>query len=265
MNIGIIGHGVVGKAIAEGFENLGNKIFVHDIKYKTTIENISNTDVVFICVPSPIAENGSCDTSIIEKIFLDLNELNYKGVVAVKTTVWPGFTVSMQNKYPTLEICFVPEFLRERCAYEDFTENHMLLAVGTENANTFNFIKILHSFYPTNCVMLSPTEAEILKYYNNIFATVKITFANLMYELCEHYGCNYTKIKDAFILTNKTKDLYLDVNNSLRGFSGPCLPKDIEAIAFLLQVLQKDYQFFSAIIHDNKKFKPTVFPGMRLT
>ena len=59
MNIGIVGNGIVGGAIKYGFEKLGHNIVVHDIKLKTKIEDVVNTNIVFICVPTP--STSICD------------------------------------------------------------------------------------------------------------------------------------------------------------------------------------------------------------
>jgi UDP-glucose 6-dehydrogenase len=79
-----------------------------------------------------------------------------------------GNKVACIEKHKTLAICFVPEFLRERCAITDFTENHDLLAIGTESLDVFKKIKESHGNYPKNYSMMHPTEAEILKYYSNV-------------------------------------------------------------------------------------------------
>ena len=59
MNIGIVGEGVVGSAIKCGFERLGHDVFIHDIKYGTTIDVVLNTEVCYICVPTPSKDDGS--------------------------------------------------------------------------------------------------------------------------------------------------------------------------------------------------------------
>ena len=83
-----------------------------------------DAEIVFVCVPTPQAADGSCDTSIIESVIQELNLYDYKGVVAIRSTVVPGFTQRMIETYKNLTICFVPEFLRERCAADDFINNH---------------------------------------------------------------------------------------------------------------------------------------------
>ena len=262
MNIGIIGLGVIGSACKYGFEKLGHTVKVHDIKFDTTIDEVLDTDIVYICVPTPTNEDGSCDTSIVEGEVLSLNEKGYKGVVVIKSTVKPT-TTDRLIKETGLNLCFVPEFLRERCAISDFTENHDLLAVGTHSDTIFELIKECHGNYPKEYSKLSPTEAELLKYYSNTFNALRVIFSNEMYEICEAVGADYTKIKDTFIKRGTTKDLYLDVNDNFRGYGGVCLPKDTKALDAFVKELNLDLKLFETIDSENNKFKTTVFNGMR--
>lgn len=263
MKLGIIGLGIVGSANKVGFKHLGHDVVEHDIKLNTKIDDVLNTEVVFICVPTPQTDTGNCDTSIIEDVIENLNSLNYKGIIAIRSTVTPGFTQKMSDTYKNLTICFVPEFLRERCAVDDFVYNHKLLVVGTHDIWVYQKIVKAHNGLPENTEHLTPNEAEVLKYYNNVFAALRVTFANVMYEVCEQLECDYTTIKDAYIKTGKAVDMYLDVNPNLRGYGGMCLPKDVQAISSLLNDLKLNYDLFKTIHNDNKKFKKTVFNGMR--
>ena len=182
MIIGIIGLGVVGSANKYGFKKIGHKVFVHDIKLKTKIENLIKTKIIFLCVPTPSNKNGSCNTSIVESVIKDLHSINYKGIICIRSSTEPGFTEKVIKKYKNNRICFVPEFLRERMAKKDFIENHELLAVGTKSKKIFKEVVRAHGKLPKNTKMLSPTEAEILKYYINVFASLRVTFANIFFE-----------------------------------------------------------------------------------
>jgi len=116
---------------------------------------------------------------------------------------------------------------------------------------------------PEHTEHLTPNEAEVLKYYNNVYAALRVTFANVMYEICDKLDCDYTTIKNAYIKTGKATDMYLDVNPNLRGYGGMCLPKDTQAIASLLKQLNLDFELINSVHTDNEKFKKTVFNGMR--
>ena len=263
MKIGIIGLGAVGSANKQGFEHLGHEVLVHDIRLSTSIKDVLSTEINFICVPTPSADDGQCDTTILESVIQELNDNNYNGIIAIRSTAVPGFTQSMIEKHKTLAICFVPEFLRERCAADDFINNHKLLAVGTFDIWVFRKVVKAHGNLPEHTEHLTPTEAEVLKYFNNVYASLRVTFANVMYEICEKLNCDYTTIKNSYIKTGKAVDMYLDVSDGLRGYGGMCLPKDTKALARLMEKLNLDLHLIASIDQDNSKFKKTVFNGMR--
>ena len=183
--IAIVGHGYVGKAMSKFFESHYDLV-IYDppAGYEVSKEEVNSCYATFVCVPTPRNDDGSCDTSNVQSVLKDLSDINYKGIVAIKSTVEVGFTNSMIDKFKNLTICFVPEFLRERCAEADFVENHQLLAVGTNDPFVFNRVSESHGSLPKNFVQLTTTEAEILKYYNNVFAATKIIFANLRFNSC---------------------------------------------------------------------------------
>ena len=263
MKIGIVGVGVVGSAIKYGFEKLGHEVKVHDTRYDTTLKDVLNTEICYICVPTPSDHDGACDTSIVQQVILELDDHAYSGVVAIKSTVTPGTTASLQDWYTDLDICFVPEFLRERCAEVDFTEKHYLCVIGTEDPHIYQAVKESHGKYPHKFVRLSPTEAELAKYFNNTFNATLVTFANSFYEICGEMGANYKAIKDSMITMDHIPDKYLDCNASFRGFGGMCLPKDTKALNNLCKSRGIDVEFFNMLLKENSKYKTTVFKGMR--
>tara|TARA_R110000751_G_scaffold36949_1_gene89854 strand:+ start:301 stop:1089 length:789 start_codon:yes stop_codon:yes gene_type:complete len=260
MKVGIVGIGVVGNACKFGFELLGHQVSVHDIKFNTTIDNVIDTSVIFICVPTPSREDGSCDICIVEEIIKDLKDRDYKGVIAIKSTVLPGTTENLISE-TGLNICFVPEFLRERCAVTDFTEQHDVCIIGTADTETFEIIKECHGNYPEQFVQLTPTESEFCKYFNNVYNAMLIIFANSFYELCKKTNVNYTNVKNAIIKRKHINSNYLECNDYFRGFGGVCLPKDTAAMAMLAK--ETNVKFFENLLEENSKYKITVFEGMR--
>lgn len=262
MKVGIVGVGAVGSACRKGFELLGHEVKVYDPKFNSKIEDVVDTDITYVCVPTPEAEDGSCDLSIVRSTIHSLEKLAYAGVVALKSTSVPGTTEQLISE-TNLRMCFVPEFLRERSAVEDFVVNHELLAVGCHDEDIFKVVVDSHGFFPKNTVMLTPTEAEILKYYSNVFNATRIVFANAMYEICQNLGADYDKVKDTYLIRGTASPDYLNCNEKMRGYGGMCLPKDTKAIDSLVKNLGLDLKLFEAIDQDNKKFKRTVFPGMR--
>jgi UDPglucose 6-dehydrogenase len=261
MKIGVIGSaGVVGGACKFGFELLGHNVAVHDIALDTTIDDVLDTVAVYICVPTPRDEDGSCDVSIVEQVIHDLQERNYEGIIAIKSTVVPGTTERLRTE-TGLNICFVPEFLRERCAITDFTENHDVCILGCMDDMTYKILKDCHGSYPDEFVRLTPSEAEFCKYFNNVYNAMLIIFANSFYEACKIQGVNYTNVKNAVVKRKHIHGNYLECNDNFRGFGGMCLPKDVSAMAKLMQETGVD--FFQDLLDENSNYRITVFEGMR--
>jgi UDPglucose 6-dehydrogenase len=274
MKIGVIGQGVVGSAVSAGMERLGHELRIHDIKLKTDISIVNDTEIVFICVPTPQKHDGSCDTNIVESVIRDLIGLKYAGIIAIKSTVNPGFTEQMMKQWEaeimdmgqtsTSKFCFVPEFLREKSAFYDFTEGHDILVVGVHNSVLCDKVVRAHGHYPKSIAQMKPTEAELAKYYSNTFNALRIVFANGFYEVCKKLGADYSKIKHAMMKRPTMVDVYMDCNENFRGFAGVCLPKDTSAFASLSTKLGVKAQIFQTIVDDNRLYRPTVFDGMRM-
>jgi UDPglucose 6-dehydrogenase len=262
MNIGIIGLGVVGTACKNGFASQGHDVLVHDIKLGTNIVDIIGTDIVYVCIPTPISKNGTCDLSELRLIVQQLKTNLYSGVIAIKSTVPPGTTQQLLNE-TSLNICFVPEFLREWCATDDFINNHKLLAIGCNTQEVFEISKKSHGSLPETVCRLTPTEAEILKYYSNVFNALRVTFANKMFELCQMLGADYNTVKETYLIRKTATQDYMDCSDDLRGYGGLCLPKDTKVLMNVFAQLGLDLELISAIDKDNAKFKKTVPTGMR--
>ena len=92
MKIGIAGLGVVGSACKSGFERCGYDVSVHDPKFFTNLNDIVNTEIVYICVPTPAKQDGTCDSSIVHETIVELMRLGYEGIIAIKSTITPGTT-----------------------------------------------------------------------------------------------------------------------------------------------------------------------------
>ena len=132
MLIGFIGVGVVGSTVRDVLAETYDTCF-YDPKYENTkIIDVINSDIVFISVPTP-TDNQLCDLSIMNDIMDKLNELKYSGIMCIKSTVIPETTFKYITKYNNDKICFCPEFLRERCAHDDFKYNNKNFRVENDD------------------------------------------------------------------------------------------------------------------------------------
>lgn len=254
MRVGIVGLGNVGRALLHGFEKLGHELTVHDKKLATSIRSVLAAEVVYVCVDTPAAENGTCDTRAVRLVADELAVEDFGGIVAIKSTVTPGTTAALQRRHPKCRFAHVPEFLRQRVAVSDFTDNHDVCIIGTDSDADFLRIKASHGHFPKAFRWVTPTEAELAKYFGNAYNAMLVTFANNFYELCGKFDADYGAVKESMVLRQHIYDRYLDCSPDLRGFAGACLPKDMVALATLCGELGMDIEMFKAILADNAKY-----------
>ena len=256
MKVGIIGRGTVGSAVYDGLEGQGHDVKFYDPKYEgSRIEDVLDTECVFLSVPTDSTEAGDCDTSIVERTCDELAAHRYKGLVAVKSTVVPGTTDRMKLKHPTLRMACVPEFLRAKTALADFVYNHDVLVIGVYHDADFELVKKIHGFIPRNVVQVAPIEAEMIKYFNNVHHAVQVTFGNIIYEVCQRIGADYNNVYNAIIKRDCINPHYLLVNEKFRAFGGHCLPKDTKALNNLIKQLGLEFDLIQAALDDNERIK----------
>jgi UDP-glucose 6-dehydrogenase len=263
MILGFIGLGMVGKAIYDVFSENYECIF-YDIKIlNSKITDILISDIVFIAVPTNINNDNKCDLTILNDIVEQLHNLDYKGIICIKSTIIPETTINYINKYSNNKICFCPEFLKERNAYNDFKYNNKICIIGTLCDDVFENIKKVHMNICIEFKKVHPTEAEITKYFRNIYNTNKIILANAFYEVCQSNNIIYDNIIDNLLITNEIDDKYLRCNENLRGPSGPCLVKDTVAFNEYVKSLNNNISIFQALVDDMKLYPKTVIKGTR--
>lgn len=254
--------GMVGSAMRHGMVRIGNTVTTYDIKHpETSLKDVLDTDTVFICVPTPSAEDGRCDTSIVDQVVEDLAKEGYRGLITIKSTVEPGTTDRLATQYPNMRLAFCPEFLREKAQYVDFVENHYVCVVGASNDKDYEVLREAHGSLPKNVARMTPLEAELSKYFWNVFNALRIVYANQFYDVAKAVGADYQKIKNALVKHPNISDAYLEANENMRGFGGNCLPKDTLAFArYAAEHLDRaqGLTIFDGIVEINKRYKTTV-------
>ena len=144
LNMAIVGHGYVGKAVDHGFDtNRINKIIIDPI-YDTSTKDLKRSDkinVAFVCVPTPMGNDGSIDSTIIENVIKDLAKL--KCPIVIKSTITPHVIKKLTKV--TNNIVYNPEFLTERNALEEFVNPPMHI-LGGESKNT-NFVYEIYVYH----------------------------------------------------------------------------------------------------------------------
>jgi|TARA_B110000259_G_scaffold188005_1_gene244428 UDPglucose 6-dehydrogenase len=255
MKIGVIGYGMVGTAITKAFRELDHSVYVYDINIpESSLEETLDSNIIYICVPTKQNKDGSCDVSIVEEIISKLAEYEYDGTVAIKSTTQPGTTTKLQDRFKKLKLAHVPEFLRERCGYEDFTENHNVLIVGTTHKSAYLDVVNSHGHYPKTVTQVKPSESELAKYYSNSYKALRTIFSTTYGEISNHLGVDYKNVLNAFLLENVGEEEYLGYSTEFKGFGGSCLPKDVSALSSFVEKEKLNLNIFKFIIDENKKF-----------
>jgi UDPglucose 6-dehydrogenase len=127
--VGIIGFGFVGESQAFAFAPIADiKIFdIDPTKATHTIDEVLSQDFIFVCIPTPMKENGEQDLSYIENFFRGIGLHNTNAIFILKSTVLPGTTKRLSKEYP-FNIVFCPEFLTEKNAKLDMlTQSRIIL------------------------------------------------------------------------------------------------------------------------------------------
>lgn len=249
MKVGIIGLGHVGTAM----HNLFKEAFVYD-KFKNigTMDDINNCDAAFICVPTPMNENGSCDTTAVDDV---LSWCNCK-VLIIRSTVRVGYTREMAKKLHK-NIVFQPEYYGETTAhpFANLTERNWLSFGGAPEAIDLA-IEVYKTVINSNVKIYqaSSDEVELAKYMENAFLATKVIFINEMYDICEKLGLNYNQVREIWTADPRIGTSHTFIYKDNRGYGGSCLPKDISELHTLEIKNGLDDTLINAVIEKNKKY-----------
>ncbi|MEL1234491.1 MAG: hypothetical protein VW667_11345 [Candidatus Neomarinimicrobiota bacterium] len=242
VSIGIIGKGFVGTAVAHGFSSqtgYGADIRIYDKnpdKSQNTLEDtINNSEFIFLSVPTPADKDGFNDLSIVKSVLEDIHSacVSTDNIILVRSTVVPGTTRLLQEKFPKLRLVFNPEFLTERSAIFDFI-NQTRVVLGGDKTYTQR-VKYLYKHYIVEYLPVLETNfetAEMIKYMNNLFFATKVSFLNEMKLLSDKVGVNWDEAVNGFVLDGRVGHSHLAVPgpDGKLGFGGSCFPKDIQAL-----------------------------------
>ena len=232
LRIGIIGLGTVGNAIVNNFNFPLHTVCIDvDVNKNTTgtYEEILKTDIIFVCVPSPMKDDYSCDTRILENTLKKLKQ--FKGVIVSKVTAPPDVYKKLGKIYPNLVYC--PEFLRENSANLDYAEAKWLVIGGSVKAYMHESLRIMEFLQPNveNAFFCTLEEASIFKYTVNTFLAQKVVFFNQIKSLCDKSKIDYNKLLPFFELDPRLGNSHFRVpgEDGNFGFGGKCFPKDVNA------------------------------------
>ena len=229
--VGVIGNGFVGEAISFAFSSTSD-LYIYDtdpLRSLNDLESLHNCDFVFICVPTPMFEDGSQDLSFVESAFKNATK---KPIYILKSTVLPGTTNELSKKYKKFKIMFSPEFLTERTAKLDMLTQSRIILGGelalTEKAR----ILFNQRFKSKNIIQTDSKTAELIKYMNNTFFATKVSIMNEFKMLCEKIDANWDDALNGFVSDGRIGDSHSNVpgHDGRLGYGGTCFPKDVNAL-----------------------------------
>ena len=210
--------------------------FTTDIK-----KTIEESDVIFIAVGTPPAEDGSADLQYVEAVARDIaRHMNGYKVIVDKSTVpvgtgqrvkaWIKEELAQRGAAYDFDVVSNPEFLREGSAIHDFTHPDRVV-IGAESAKAIEMMKQVYRVLYLNETPFIETNietAEMIKYASNAFLAVKITFINEIANLCEKVGANAQDVAKAMGRDGRISPKFLHPGP---GYGGSCFPKDTLALA----------------------------------
>ena len=225
---------------------------------------VAETELAIICVGTPSRSNGSIDLKFVERVCEQVGQAlagkkDYFTVV-IRSTVLPGSVENVMQ--PILEkysgkkagadfgVCMNPEFLREGTAIDDF-HHPPKTVIGELNPQSGELLAQLYAGLPGPMVRVPIRVAEMVKYVDNTFHALKVTFANEVGNLSKELGVDSHRVMDIFCQDTKLNlsPYYLKPGFA---FGGSCLPKDLRAITSEARILDVATPLLGSILESNR-------------
>jgi len=297
-SIAVIGQGFVGGTLTTVFSERGFDVYAYDkagkyargalpshsdpvAGYPDSVKELilDNEDggtpgfsnIYFVCLPTPMHEDGSADLSIVEGALEELAKVPGDRIAVIKSTVPPGSTERWNRRFNEqgLYVVFNPEFLTEANALDDMRNQNRIILGGPRP--WINEVKqVFQAAFPkVPLIKTSSTTAEMVKYTINTFLAVKVSFANEIAQICEALdgkGLNidYDKVIEYAKFDTRLGTSHWSVpgpvpthdGRYVRGFGGHCFPKDLNALKSLSKDLGVKITMLQAAWDKNLEIRP---------
>lgn len=238
-------------------------------------EGVASCQVVFICVGTPPLEHGDADLSSVESVVRRIAEVAEdpkliveKSTVPVQTGFWIEKTLKLYGRGDTdrFAVASNPEFLREGSAVEDFLHPDRIV-VGVEKPEPAELLRALYGpvlrgdfdcpVHETCArrrevpfLVTDMASAELIKHASNSFLAMKISYINLIADLCERAGADVSMVAEGIGLDRRIGRAFL---NAGIGFGGFCFPKDLQAFVRIGEKLGCDLSLLKEVERINKE------------
>lgn len=284
--VGVIGAGYVGLTTAVCLTELGNRVVCADIdqvkvrhlsqgvvlaheprldellteglatarlRFTTRLSDaVVNADLVFLCLPTPMAADGTPDLAALETVLGQIREvLAPQSVVVIKSTVPVGTTrrVARLLNRPDVAVVSNPEFLREGHAVDDFLHPSRVV-LGADQPAAAKRVELLYAELEAPVVLTDPASAELVKYASNALLAMRLSYANSLAELCERVHADITDVVEGMRHDPRIGGSFLQPGP---GWGGSCLPKDSYALLRTAEESDVDFPLVRATIHTNRR------------
>tara|TARA_B100001093_G_scaffold490545_1_gene529693 strand:+ start:750 stop:1559 length:810 start_codon:yes stop_codon:yes gene_type:complete len=264
LRLGIVGHGFVGSSVSNGFD-IDTEQYIVDTKQNnnTLSQLVKDFDpsITFICVPTPQQDTHfDVDVSIARNTLQSLSDLNYKGIVVIKSTITPHHLTQFKKDFK-LKIVYNPEFLTEANAHQDFINPNMQVLGGKwRDCDTVEKAYVRHSSVKTvPTFKVDLITASLIKYTINSWLATKVIWFNQLRELYDESGAraSWKQFTDMLNEDPRMGETHMQVPgpDGQKGFGGHCFPKDTKALLYYSKLKSKKLDVLNDIIKYNSNYR----------
>ena len=222
--VGIVGLGSVGKSVEHAF-SFYYPTHGYDIIGNYSWTKILESNIIFICVPTPEHQNGRLDCSIVTNVLDRLSKDCFNGIIAIKSTIGIGFMNQSQQRYPEQRLVYMPEFLREKSNFTWFVNPDRIVISGSplDIDEALSYFTWIEDSVPV--LRMNHREAEIAKLAHNAFIAVKVSFTNEIEQICNDNQADPEHVMGVIWADRRVKSKE-HLQPYLGPYSGKCVPKD---------------------------------------
>jgi UDPglucose 6-dehydrogenase len=213
---------------------------------------VSDAEVVFLCVPTPMGASGAADLSAVEAVAAEVRSLLPEGCVVVNKSTVPVGTAARTAQLlarPDVAVVSNPEFLREGSAVDDFL-NPDRIVVGCDAQDAAERVAALYARLGAPTVLTDAASAEMVKYAANCFLAMKLSYVNSIAELCERFGADVLDVTEGIGYDRRIGQAFLQPGP---GWGGSCLPKDTHALLQVCAAADFDFALLQASLDTNTR------------
>ncbi|MFC4372964.1 UDP-glucose dehydrogenase family protein [Nocardia halotolerans] len=232
------------------------------LAFTTDPRSLSESEVVLLCLPTPMGAGGTADLGVLEDALRNLGPLlSPECVLVTKSTV----PVGTAARIPTLTghrhpVVSNPEFLREGYAVHDFLHPDRVLIGADDDQDAADRVAALYVGTGAPVRRTDTASAELAKYASNAFLAVKLSFVNTLAELCEKVGADISKVTDAMGMDERIGRAFLAPGP---GWGGSCLPKDTRALLAVAESSGVDFAIVRDAVRANEHQRAMVLRKVR--